>query len=182
MEEKRSAREETRRLKRIIVVVLCCMVAFIVLYLVLSNVIASNKKDDGEDNFVGRKYTIIYHDTVADNDVMKDPDYLGLNRGIWYYNTLPTGRGLHWRTGPKGITVSRWNYCMTICIQSLQGMRKPTIRISAIITLPRTAMNRRSIFISRSYTETEESGSARCSVPSGKRMKTEKSIRSMIIP
>ena len=102
MEEKRSVREETRRLKRIIVVVLCCMAAFIVLYLVLSNVIAANKKDDGEDNFVGRKYTIIYHDTVADNDVMKDPDYLGLNRGIWYYNTPADGEGIALEDRTKG--------------------------------------------------------------------------------
>ncbi len=89
MEEKRSAREETRRLKRTIIIVLIGMLLFMVAYLVISAVLSAAK--EGKEEETTDRYTVIFSNPIE--NIMDDPEYLALNRTVWYYDTPVDGEG-----------------------------------------------------------------------------------------
>lgn len=85
-EESRQAREATKRLKRRILVVTACLLVFSVIALLLIQVLDSieTQQRGVEKETMARPNTVIYFDPDYDYDIMKDQEYLGLDRYIYY--------------------------------------------------------------------------------------------------
>ena len=85
-EEAQKAKEATDRLKRIILVIAAAMVVFALVALwvipVLDNAI--NGDEEQEEVTTARPNTVIYYDPDYDYDIMKDQEYLELDRYIYY--------------------------------------------------------------------------------------------------
>ena len=89
----RSAREQTKKLKKIIIIAFCAMVAFAIVYLAVSafwGAAIQEKLNDwfggGAGNeYEGNDFTIIFYPIDYEYDIMKDKEYLGLDRKIYYY-------------------------------------------------------------------------------------------------
>lgn len=85
-EEAQKAKEATDRLKRIILVIAAAMVVFALVALwvipMLDNAI--NGGEEQEEVTTARPNTVIYYDPDYDYDIMKDQEYLELDRYIYY--------------------------------------------------------------------------------------------------
>jgi hypothetical protein len=89
----RSAREQTKKLKKIIIIVFFAMLAFAVAYMALS-VFWGDALDQKLDEwfnlgagheYQGNDFTIIFYPIDYEYDIMKDKEYLGLDRKIYYF-------------------------------------------------------------------------------------------------
>lgn len=96
----RSAREQTKKIKKIIIITFCIMLAFAVLYFVFSTFLSQaftetlygyfpwleDLVDGGAGNeYKGNNFTIIFYPIDYDHDIMKDKEYLELDRKIYYF-------------------------------------------------------------------------------------------------
>jgi hypothetical protein len=89
----RSAREQTKKLKKIIIIVFFAMLAFAVAYMAFSvfwGDAIDQKLDEwfnlGAGNeYQGNDFTIIFYPIDYEYDIMKDKEYLGLDRKIYYF-------------------------------------------------------------------------------------------------
>jgi len=96
----RSAREQTKKLKKIIIIAFCIMLAFVVVYFVFSSFLSAKFTetlygyfpwledfvDGGAGNeYKGNDFTILFYPIDYEYDIMKDKEYLGLDRKIYYY-------------------------------------------------------------------------------------------------
>ncbi len=84
-EESRKAREATQKLKKKILIVAACMVVFAIAATLLMPVLDRALSGEGkEEETTRRPNTVIYYDPDYDYDIMKDEEYLGLDRYIYY--------------------------------------------------------------------------------------------------
>lgn len=96
----RSAREQTQKIKKIIIIVFCAMLAFAIIYLVFSAFLGGVIKetlygyfpgledwlDGGAGNeYKGNDFTILFYPIDYEYNIMKDKEYLDLDRKIYYY-------------------------------------------------------------------------------------------------
>ena len=96
----RSAREQTKKLKKIIIIVFCVMLAFAIVYFAFTAFLTEKFTqtlygyfpwleelvDGGAGNeYQGNDFTIIFYPIDYDYDIMKDKEYLGLDRKIYYF-------------------------------------------------------------------------------------------------
>ena len=96
----RSAREQTQKLKKIIMITFCAMLAFVVIYFVFSSLLydtitetlygyfpgLEDLVDGGAGNeYKGNNFTIIFYPIDYDHNIMKDKEYLELDRKIYYF-------------------------------------------------------------------------------------------------
>ena len=96
----RSAREQTKKLKRIIIITFCVMLAFMVLYLAFSAFLSESMTETlygyfpwlenwltgGAGNeYQGNDFTIIFYPIDYEYNILKDKEYLELDRKIYYY-------------------------------------------------------------------------------------------------
>jgi len=96
----RSAREQTKKLKKIIIITFCVMVAFVIVYFIFSTFLydaiaetligyfpwIEDILNDGVGNeYQGNNFTNIFYPIDYDYDIMKDQEYLGLDRNVYYY-------------------------------------------------------------------------------------------------
>ena len=96
----RSAKEQTKKLKKIIIIAFCVMVAFAVLYfaftVILYPAISETLEgyfpglmdilDGGAGNvYEGNDFTIIFYPIDYDYNILKDKEYLELDRKIYYF-------------------------------------------------------------------------------------------------
>ena len=96
----RSAREQTKKLKKIIIVTFCVMLVFVVVYFVFSAFLSEaftetlygyfpwleDLVNGGAGNeYKGNDFTIIFYPIDYDYDIMKDKEYLDLDRKIYYF-------------------------------------------------------------------------------------------------
>ncbi len=80
-EEARHAREATKRLKRRMLIVIACMVAFVAIAIPLINVLeqVTNEKENPPAQTV-RPGSVIFYTPDYDANILKDPEYLELDR------------------------------------------------------------------------------------------------------
>ena len=84
-EESRKAREATLKLKKKILIVAAGMVAFTIIAMVLMPVLdRALNKEPHEEETTRRPNTVIYYDPDYEYDIMKDQEYLELDRYIYY--------------------------------------------------------------------------------------------------
>ena len=96
----RRAREQTKKLKKIIIITFCVMLAFVVIYFVFSAFLSQafaetlygyfpwleDLIDGGAGNeYKGNNFTILFYPIDYEYDIMKDQEYLGLDRKIYYF-------------------------------------------------------------------------------------------------
>jgi hypothetical protein len=96
----RSAKEQTKKLKKIIIITFCAMLAFAILYMVFSLVLypsisqtiegyfpgLADFLDRGAGNeYQGNNFTIYFYPIDYEYNIMKDKEYLELDRKIYYY-------------------------------------------------------------------------------------------------
>jgi hypothetical protein len=96
----RSAREQTKKLKKIIIFAFCAMLAFVIVYFIFSSFLTEAVTDTlygyfpwlkdwlsgGAGNeYQGNDFTIIFYPVDYNYDIMKDKEYLELDRKIYYY-------------------------------------------------------------------------------------------------
>ena len=96
----RSAREQTKKLKKIIIITFCVMMAFVVVYFIFSTFLydavsetligyfpwlESILNDGAGNQYQGNNFTNIFYTPDYDHDIMKDQEYLDLDRNIYYY-------------------------------------------------------------------------------------------------
>ena len=88
----RSAREQTKKLKKIILIVFISMLVFMVLYFVFDSFLAETLAgyfpwlDDGAGNvYEGNNFSNLFYPVDYDYNIMKDEEYLGLDRNVYYY-------------------------------------------------------------------------------------------------
>ena len=96
----RSAREQTKKLKKIIIITFCAMLAFVVVYFIFTTFFSQAFTETlygyfpwledlvtgGAGNeYQGNDFTILFYPIDYDYDIMKDKEYLGLDRKIYYY-------------------------------------------------------------------------------------------------
>lgn len=96
----RSAREQTKKLKKGIIITFCIMLAFVLVYFLFSTFLYDmisetligyfpwlrNILDDGAGNeYQGNDFDYIFYPADYDYNIMKDPEYLGLDRKIYYF-------------------------------------------------------------------------------------------------
>ena len=84
-EESRKAREASRKLKKKILIVAAGMLVFTVVALLLMPVLdRALSGEEKEEETTRRPNTVIYYDADYDYDIMKDQEYLELDRYIYY--------------------------------------------------------------------------------------------------
>ena len=99
----RSAREQTQKLKKIIIITFCVMLAFVLLYFAYSTILSQaidetlsgyfpwyddlkNWANGGAGNeYQGNDFTIIFYPIDYEHNIMKDKEYLELDRKIYYF-------------------------------------------------------------------------------------------------
>ncbi len=96
----RSAREQTKKLKKIIIIAFCVMLAFAIVYFVFTAFLYDAVSETlfgyfpwmedlltgGAGNeYQGNNFTTIFYPIDYDYDIMKDKEYLGLDRKIYYF-------------------------------------------------------------------------------------------------
>lgn len=96
----RSAREQTKKLKKIIIITFCVMLAFVLVYFAFSAFLTEAMTETlygyfpwledlitgGAGNeYQGNNFTTIFYPIDYDHDIMKDKEYLDLDRKIYYY-------------------------------------------------------------------------------------------------
>ena len=96
----RSAREQTQKLKKIIIITFCVMLAFVLLYFAFSTVLSEAVTETlygyfpwledlvtgGAGNeYQGNDFTIIFYPIDYEHNIMKDKEYLELDRKIYYF-------------------------------------------------------------------------------------------------
>ena len=86
-EQSRVARESTRRLKRNMIVVLICMAVFAVIAIPLINILDNlQQQDTPEETGKLPPSSIIFATPDYEYDIMKDKEYLELNRRIYHFD------------------------------------------------------------------------------------------------
>lgn len=96
----RSAREQTKKLKKIIIITFCAMLVFVLVYFIFSAFLydaisqaligyfpwLEDVLDDGVGNeYQGNNFSNIFYPIDYEYDIMKDQEYLGLDRNVYYY-------------------------------------------------------------------------------------------------
>ena len=99
----RSAREQTQKLKKIIIITFCVMLAFVLVYFAYSTILSQaidetlsgyfpwyddlkNWANGGAGNeYQGNDFTIIFYPIDYEHNIMKDKEYLELDRKIYYF-------------------------------------------------------------------------------------------------
>ncbi|MBE6559422.1 MAG: hypothetical protein E7661_10520 [Ruminococcaceae bacterium] len=87
-EEARKAREASQKLKRRILIIAGGMVVFAVLAMILMPILDRAINRNAEEETTSRHNTVIYFDPDYEYDIMKDQEYLGLDRYIYYKDNL----------------------------------------------------------------------------------------------
>lgn len=89
-EQAAKAREASRRLKRNMLIVIVGMIVFALIAIPLIDLIDGSNRDrsDGELVTSPRPNSVIYFDPDYDYDIMKDAEYLGKDRAIYYCDML----------------------------------------------------------------------------------------------
>jgi hypothetical protein len=86
-EQSRRAQESTRRLKRNMIIVIACMVVFAVVAVPLISLLDRLQTEGGEAETQKRPpSSIIFAEPDYEYDIMKDQEYLDLNRRIYHYD------------------------------------------------------------------------------------------------
>ncbi len=83
-EEARKAREASQKLKKKILIVAAGLLVFAVLALLLIPILDQTINKPAEEESTSRHNTVIYYDPEYDYDIMKDKEYLELDRYIYY--------------------------------------------------------------------------------------------------
>lgn len=96
----RSAREQTKKLKKIIIITFCIMVAFVLVYFIFSAFFYDSLvqtlsgyfpwindilNDGAKNEYQGNDFTNIFYPIDYDHNIMKDKEYLALDRSVYYY-------------------------------------------------------------------------------------------------
>ena len=96
----RSAREQTKKLKKIIIITFCIMVVFVLVYFIFSAFFYDSLvqtlsgyfpwindilNDGAKNEYQGNDFTNIFYPIDYDHNIMKDKEYLALDRNVYYY-------------------------------------------------------------------------------------------------